>query len=273
MERRASSENRVRVAALLLVSVACSAMLTASPLMAVAGAPLVFGATDTLAAPLLAARAGDRLGPSARVRLVSRVIAAAAWSVSLASLVPSRAGATTFASLRLPLVAIVLAIGTVVGAFGTGGEAAHDGKPARAPFAESPLIGLCDVATAAWCFVLAVAAHEGTPVARGSVVVGGLLAVLFRVLLVATVARRAAHAQASALLAGLGFVGWIGAAGVACTFAATPTTWSGLGAALVLTLAALLAELRRRRAVVVLLRGALAFAVATMLGVATLLSS
>jgi Na+-translocating ferredoxin:NAD+ oxidoreductase RnfA subunit len=71
------------------------------------------------------------------------------------------------------------------------------------------------------------------------------------------------------MLAGIGFVLWVAIAAVFCTLAATPITWSGLGAALVLTIAAALAERRHRRALPVLLRGSLAFVFAAMLGIAT----
>ncbi len=279
MEGRASSENvasrATATAALVAIAVAAGLMLVATPILAAGGSALAFGATDAIAAHVFTLPS-----PTARVRIVARSLAAAAWGGALSTIVAAR-GTTSAGSVRLPLLAIVLAIGTVVGTYGTGGarattterlDSTRTGTPPRAPLAEAPLLGVLDVATAGWILVLALAAHEASFSRRVIAAAGAALGLLLRMLLVASLVRRAARAPEAPALAGVGFVLWVAAAGVACTLATTPTTWSGLGAALLLTFAALIAELRRKRPLVVFLRGSLAFAVATMLGVVTLLS-
>jgi hypothetical protein len=87
------------------------------------------------------------------------------------------------------------------------------------------------------------------------------------------VARKGAASPYSSSLAALGFVGWLGAAGLTSTLASTSIAWSGLGAAIVLTFASVVAELRRRRAAVALLRASLGCAVAALLGALSLLVS
>jgi hypothetical protein len=259
-----SSEIHTPAAALLGVfSVAAGALLIVSPILAIAIAPLVYGLTD-----LAASYAFGFAGPSGRVRVVARALASAAWGGVISTIVATRGGDS--ASVRLPLLAIALAIGTVIGVFGTAGQRAIDKRPPRAPLAESPLIGVCDVATAGFVFVNAVAAHGAEMRNRIMLLLVVSLTIALRALLVARLCQRDPE---SPRLAALGFVLWIALASIACTLAATPMTWSGLGAALVLTFAAALAESRKKRPLVVLLRGSLAFLFASMLGIATFLGS
>ncbi len=59
--------------------------------------------------------------------------------------------------------------------------------------------------------------------------------------------RRPREGDATMLHEALGFLGWLAVAATLCTLAAPPVAWSGLGAASVLTLAAVLVERRQRR--------------------------
>ena len=252
MERPSSSEIRsVRAAAALAsLAVASAAVLLLSPVLAVAAAPIAFGLTDVAAAHALSAPS-----PSIRVRVVSRALASLAWGGSISAIVASRGGDIVGAGVRLPLLAIALAVGAVLGAYGSAGEA---GPPPRPPLTEAPLIGVADVATAGWLFVTAVGAHGTELRTRVTLLLAASIGLALRALVVARVAIR-------------GFVLWIGIAAIFCALASTPITWSGLGAAIVLSFAAALAERRHRRALPVLLRGSLAFAFAAMLGIATFL--
>jgi hypothetical protein len=257
MVRRSSSEIGILVA----LSIASSAMLVASPLFAAGAAQLVFGATDAMAARTVGLRS-----PSAAMRIGSRALAAATWGGAVSAL----ASMHTTATPRLLFIATALLFGLVVGAYGAAGGRLRE---TRGPAVEGPLVGVCDALTAAWCFVLSIAAHDAPLRSRATLAFGIALALVLRSLLVARVVAAAADDRGTEKIAAIGFVAWLAIGAVACTFAASPTTWSGLGAAVLLTIAAVLAELRRKRALVVFFRGSLAFAVAAMLGVATFLSS
>ena len=270
MDRRSSSEIRrasrswwARFAVSLgSLAVASAALLLLSPAISVAICPLVFCVTDLVAAVAFGAQ-----GPTVRVRVVARALASAAWGGAISTIVATRGSE---ASVRLPLLAIALAIGTVIGVYGSAGQHATRADTARAPLAEAPLIGLFDVVTAGWVFVNAVSAHGVELRSRLLILAAVAVSIALRALLVA---RLCALNPVSPGLAAMGFVGWVSLAAIACTLAATPITWSGLGAAVVLTVGAGLAESRKRRALVVMLRGALAFVFAAMLGIATFLGT
>ncbi|MBI2390683.1 MAG: hypothetical protein HYV09_13925 [Deltaproteobacteria bacterium] len=277
MDRPTSSEIRSRrrvVAAVALgaLAVASGAMLVTSPVFAIGASPLVFGATDSAANAALGTPA-----PSVRVRVVARMLASAAWGGAASTIVATRGTDVARSAVRLPRLAIALAVGAVIGAFAGAGEPAREGRPPRAPLAEAPLVGVLDVLTAAWTFVLSIAAHDAGLRTRAPIAVGIALALSLRALVVARVAaygaRMAARGESAVVVSAAGFVSWLALAAVACTLAATPITWSGLGTAVVLTVAAGLAESRRRRPLVVFLRGSLAFAFAAMLGAATFLAT
>lgn len=255
-------------AALASLVVAAASVLLISPVLAVAAAPLAFALTDLAAAHALGAPS-----PSLRVRIVARALASVAWGGSISAIAASRGGDVAGAAVRLPLLAIALAVGTVLGAYGSAGEAARDKSPPRPPLTEAPLIGVVDLATAGWLFVTAISAHGTELRTRVMLLVAGAIALALRALFVARIATRGAIDPSAPMLAAIGFVLWVAIAAVFCTIAATPITWSGLGAALVLTLAAALAERRHRRALPVFLRGSLAFVFAAMLGIATFLGS
>jgi len=270
MERPSSSEIRPvhAAAALASLAVASAAVLLISPVLAVSAAPFAFGLTD-----VAAAHAASAPSPSLRVRVVARALASLAWGSAISGIVATRGGDVAGSAVRLPLLAIALAVGTAIGAYGSAGEAARGNAPPRPPLTEAPLIGFADVATAAWLFVTAVSAHGGDLRARVTLVLAAAIALALRALFVARVAIRGSIDPAAAGPAAIGFVLWIALASISCTLAATPITWSGLGAALLLTLAAALAERRHRRALPVLLRGSLVFAFAAMLGITTFLGS
>lgn len=282
MDRRSSSEispgegrhdrrHGWAAAALGGLAIGSAAMLVVSPLFAIGASPLTFGAADAACAAALGSPA-----PSVRVRVVSRALAAAAWGGAASTIVAARGADSPNVGVRLTLLAIFLALGAIVGSFGASGQAGlapPGGRAPRTPLGESPLVGVLDVATTAWTFVLALAAHEADLRTRATMILGVALALGLRALLVARLAQHVARAPDDARVPAAGFVGWLALAAIACTVAATPVTWSGLGAATLLTFAALLAESRRKRAVVLFLRGSLAFACAAMLGVATFLAS
>jgi len=269
MERPSSSEIRSgrAAAALASLAVAGGALLVSSPIVAIGAAPIAFGLTDLAAAHALGAPS-----PSLRVRVVARALASLAWGGAITAIVASRGGDVAGAGVRLPLLAIALALGAAIGAYGSAGEAARAGAPPRPPLAEAPLIGVADVATAGFLLVTAITATGGDLRTRVTLLLGSALALMLRALVVTRIAVRGAREPGAPTLAAIGFVLWIAIASVFCTLAATPITWSGLGAALLLTVAAALAERRHRRALPVLLRGSLAFAFAAMLGVATFLT-
>ncbi|MGZ3454020.1 MAG: hypothetical protein ACXWUG_13310 [Polyangiales bacterium] len=259
MERRSSSEIGI-LAALSVLSIASSAMLVASPLFAAGASQLVFGATDAMAARVVGLRS-----PSAAMRVGARALAAATWGGAVSAI----ATVHTTAVPRLLFLATALLFGLVVGAYGAAGGRTG---PTRGPAIEGPLVAVCDALTAAWCFVLSLTAHDAELRTRATLAAGIALALMLRALVVARIVAAASEDRGTPKIAAIGFVAWLAVSAVACTFAASPTTWSGLGAAVVLTVAAVLAELRRKRALVVFLRGSLAFAVAAMLGIATFLS-
>ena len=241
-------------------------MLGASPLFAIGASPLAFGATDAAAAVAM-----ESPSPSVRVRVVARALAAAAWGGAASTILAARGSDPANASVRMTLLAIFLAVGAIVGSFGSAGAAATETLPPRPPQAEAPLVALLDVLTAGWAFVLAVALHGEGARARVLSTVGLALALGLRALLVARIALAASSAGDDPRPAAFGFVAWLALAATTCTIAASPLTWSGLGAAIVLTVAAALAESRRKRALVLFLRGSLAFA--AMLGIATFLAT
>jgi hypothetical protein len=257
MVRRSSSE----IGILAALSVASSAMLVASPLFAAGAAQLVFGATDAMAARTVGLRS-----PSVAMRVGTRALASAMWGGAVSAVVPGASSTTP----RLLFVATALLFGLVVGAYGAAGGRTG---PTRGPAIEGPLVGVCDALSASWCFFLALVAHDAPLRTRATLAIGVALVLMLRALVVARVVSAAAEERGTPKIAAIGFVAWLALGSVACTFAASPTTWSGLSAAVVLTLAAVLAELRRKRALVVFFRGSLAFAVAAMLGVATFLAA
>lgn len=202
------------------------------------------------------------------MRVGSRALAAAMWGGAVSAIVPGTSSAS--ATPRLLFIATALLFGLVVGAYGAAGGRIG---PTRGPAIEGPLVGVCDALAAAWCFFLALVAHDAPLRTRATLAIGVALVLMLRALVVARVVVASAEERGTPRIAAIGFVAWLAIGSVACTFAGSATTWSGLGAAVLLTIAAVLAELRRKRALVVFFRGSLAFAVAAMLGVATFLAA
>jgi len=251
-------------------SIFASYALTASPTVAIVGAPLAFGAMDALVSATLASD-----GPPFKMRVAARCAGSVLFGCVLWMALSLRSS-TRLASQTawlLPMLAIGGALAVVVGTWGSAGLAPTAESRGGGPVAESPVLGLLDAGTTVWAFLLSTLAHEA-PVRARIVICAALgTTLLARALAVAVLARHGATHPFSPTLAALGFVGWLGAAGLTCTIAATPIAWSGLGAAVVLTLASILAELRRKRAAIALLRASLGCAVAAMLGVLSILVS
>ena len=228
---------------------------TRSPELSPGFAMLSFGLVDGLLSPLAGAEV-----PTPRRRLAARAIAAIVGAGLMAILVSAHGTARLASPWALPVCAIAATLGMIVGTLGS----------ARAPWIVGPQIGLLDLGGVAWSFLGALSAHEAAPPRRLLVAATVGVLVLLRAFAVASLVARAKEASAS--LAAIGFVGWIAAASLLTMLAATPTAFSGLGTATLLTFAAILVERRHRRAIVVFLRGALAFSVAAMLGAVTLLA-
>lgn len=214
-----------------------------------------FGLIDGLFAPL----AGELAAPPGR-RLATRAVSAALLS-GVMLLLAAAHGSTRLASpWALPTCAIVATGAYVLGTFGA----------LRPPNAAGPAIALLDLGTSTLFLLAALSAHEAPPSRRA--VVALTLGVVSAARGLAVVTLLVRGARPGVALPAAGFVGWLAVAAVLSTQAATPAAWSGLGAAAMLTLAAVLVERRQRRAVVVFLRGALAFCAAAMLGAVSLLA-
>ncbi len=226
------------------------------PPFAPALAMLGFALVDGLLANLLGAAAA----PPGR-RVVTRGTAAGIL-LGLMSLLVAAHGSARWGSWTLPTCAIVATAAFVVGTYGS----------LRAPNAAGPTVGLLDLGTSAFVLLGGLSAHEASSSRRAAVALSmGVVGVL-RGLSVVTLVARGAREADTTMLAALGFLGWLAVAATLCTVAASPVAWSGLGAATVLTLAAVLVERRQRRLVVVFFRGALAFSAAAMLGAVSLLA-
>lgn len=242
-------------AALLATATAGGALSIVDPALAIAACSIVYAFVDAPAARLAGIRP-----PSLARRFVARSIFAVTWSGALAAVAGGHVARTSIAATSA--VAVALTFGLWAGTWASSERAATDG----------PAIALCDASTIVWCFVLSIAARDASPGRRAVLIVAATLAIVLRALLVGRIARWGAARPTSPLLAAIGFVGWLGIAGLSSAMAATAVAWSGLGAAIVLTSAAMLVELRRRRPVVVFLRGATAcvfaasFAAAQLLG-------
>lgn len=214
-----------------------------------------FGLIDGLFAPL----AGRLAAPSGR-RFSTRVVGAALLAAVMLLLAAAHGSARLSSPWALPTCAIVATAAYVLGTFGVMGP----------PNAAGPAIGLLDLGTSTLFLLAALSAHEASPARRA--VVALTLGVVSAARGLSAVTLLVRGAREGLFLPAIGFLGWIAVAAVLSTQAATPAAWSGLGAAAVLTLAAVLVERRQRRAVVVFLRGALAFCAAAMLGAVSLLA-
>ncbi|MBL8721173.1 MAG: hypothetical protein JNL79_34630 [Myxococcales bacterium] len=244
----------------LLLALSAGAGLGAAAIQVPPFAPALAMLSFALVDGVLASFLGPFAAPPAR-RVVTRGTAAGIL-LGLMSLLVAAHGSARWGSWTLPLCAIVATAAFVVGTYGS----------LRTPNAAGPTVGLVDLGTSAFVLLAALSAHEAPSSRRATVAVTmGVVGVLRGLSVVTLVARGAREGDAT-MLPALGFLGWLAVAATLCTLAASPVAWSGLGAATVLTLAAVLVERRQRRVIVVFFRGALAFSAAAMLGAVSLLA-
>ena len=290
--------------AAVLVALASSFVLVATPAAAIVLAPLVYLVLDTGVASMLGLP-----GPRWAIRVFGRVVAAASAAIALriATTLGASSRGTTMVGWLLPATAIVLTLGWTFAAIsghlagvrsdgpapttraerGPMGAAELAQQPpldacsdlatprAAMPLADGTLILAADVVTASIAFTLSLMAHE-RPLRAALVATAALCgAMLARALIVATIAHRALEQPTSGLRATMAFVLWLGLAGFAIALARHPVAWSGAGAAALLTLAAIARKSHRARpsAVAALGRATVGWSVAALLAVLTLLAA
>lgn len=255
-------------------AMAMSLLLVTSPVLAIVASPLAFGLMDWGMATALGIP-----GPRIALRMFGRVVAAAAAGIALRVLL-SLAGtprAPVLAPWLLPAIAILLSLSwsfaalaaNLVGAT----RADEDGARPRPPLGDGALVMLSDFVVAAFAVVLSIVSHDRPP-RVGMVSCLALAATMCaRGLLVATVAHRCSVRPSSPRRVVLAFVLWLAHASIVTTLARDPIAWSGLGAAVVLTLAAILAEARRGTpsAVSALGRATIAWSISTTLSLLVLI--
>jgi hypothetical protein len=218
-------------------------------------------------------------GPSLRVRMFARLVAAAAGAIAL-RIVTSLAGAARggpIAAWLLPATAILVALGWTFGAVGgtlVRGPRSPKEKPTRPALVDGTLVLLADVVGTALAFAIALMSFEAPPRSRFVAMLALATVLVARSVAVAFVVARVDAKPSSGARAATAFVLWLALAGFAVSLARTFVVWSGAGAALVLTLAAVLRESRRPSpsAVSALGRATFAWCVAAFLAILALLS-
>ena len=275
MERVRSPLALVSSFAAIGCAMTMSLLLVSSPVLAIVASPLAFGLMDWGMSTSLRVP-----GPSVGLRMFGRLVAAAAAGIALRVLL-SLAGsprAPVLAPWLLPAIAIVLSLAWSFAALAANlvgvAPAPAQGGRARPPLGDGALVMLADVVVTAFAVVLSIVAHDRP---RGVAIVSclGLAATMCaRGLLVATIAHRCAVRPSSPTRVVIAFVLWLAQASMVTTLAKDPIAWSGLGAAVVLTLAAVLAEARRSTpsAVSALGRATIAWSVSTTLSLLVLIA-
>ena len=227
-----------------------SLLLVTSPVLAIVVSPLAFGLMDWGMGTAL------RLpGPRFVLRIFGRVVATAAAAIVLRVLL-SLAGtprAPALAPWLLPALAILFALAWSFAAIASdlvGAITVEEGERPRAPLGEGALVMLADVLVASFAVMLSILAHRGLDRDRDWRVIGvaclALAATMCaRGLLVATIVHRLSVRPSSPTRVVLAFVLWLAHAAIVTTLAKDPIAWSGLGAAVFITLASVFAESRR----------------------------
>jgi hypothetical protein len=239
--------------------------------MAFVAAPIAFGWMDWGVATALRVP-----GPSFLLRMFGRVVAATAAGISL-RVILSLAGtprAPALAPWILPGLAILLALSwsfaaiasNLVGAAHGEASGPSAGK-ARPPLADGALVMLCDLIGATFAVMLSFVAHDAPRRVTIVACIALSATMCARGLLVATIASRLAARPSSPRRALIAFVLWLAHAAIVTTLAKDPIAWSGLGAAVFLTIVAVLSEARRPTpsALVALGRATIAWSISTTL--------
>jgi hypothetical protein len=267
----------------IVVGLAASVMMVGAPPAVVVLAPLAFLFLDGGLA--LVARLP---GPSVQVRTFARLVAAAAGAIAL-RIVTSLASAARvgpIAAWLLPATAILVALGWTFGAVGgtlvrrptasnpSNPSSAKQEKPRRPALVDGTLVLLADVVATGLAFGVALMSFEAPPRSRFVATLALATILLARSVAVAFVTVRVEAKPTSGVRAAIAFVLWLGIAGFAISVARSFVVWSGAGAALVLTLAAVMRESRRPApsAVSALGRATFAWCVAALLAILALLS-
>jgi hypothetical protein len=265
----------VRWLAAASLALAAGAFASLAPALALIVCPLAFAVIDARLAPTV-----DVPHPSLRVRLLARVPLSVAWLSAAAAAITlaGHAAATRLAPWLVPMMAIGLAIGGIAsalyGALGPTPKGREIIAAWRYRMIDAPLVALLDAVVMLFCAIAAMAlAGRTRPVDRATsaMVLGGVVLARSGVVLAVGVALKAAWTRGGRGLGafvGASFVGWIGAASLAASFADHRIGWSGMGAAIALSAASVLAEARGRRKspIAALARATFAWSVAAFVG-------
>lgn len=254
-----------------LLPTALTAALVATALVAAAPLGAVVAPVALLVIDLVAIRGEPDLPPwplRGAVRLLQAGIVLFALTVAARLGVGSEAAAR--ARWALPLLAIVLAFAALGGAaWSVGAVAGLEARRPRVFLVEGALAAWLDLATIAWLTRLGASIERAPLGLRWPAAASLAAALLARAVMVRALSRRARTRPGAPGLAALAFVSWLGAAAALSTLRGTPLAWSGLGAAVVLSLAAALAQSRARApsAPLALARATIACMVAAFLAV------
>ncbi len=259
----------VRVLVVLVTAALAGALLAASAPFGALFAPLALLAVDLASVPVEVGmppwpmRAGARLLQTAIVLFVVAVAV--------------RLGASSAAKARwlLPLAAILLAFASLGGAAWSAGTIAGlDHRRPRIYLVEGGLLALMDLGVALWVARLGVVVAEAPLVARWPAVVAIAAALSARGVIAARLSVRARARPGAPGLAATAFVGWLAFAALAAAVRGSPLAWSGLAAALLLTVASAISQARTRtpNAALALGRATLAWMVAACLALLSGLS-
>jgi hypothetical protein len=215
-----------------------------------AGAPLgaVLAPVALLAMDLATIR-GDAGLPPPILRAAIRLLQAAIilFSLTLAvRLGGSSAGALT-ARWALPLLAILLAFTALAGAaWSVGAVAGLDLRRPRIFLVEGALVAWLDLGVSIWVTRLGLVIEHVPQGRRWPAAIAIAASLLARSVIAARLSRRARSTPGMPALAVLAFLGWLAVAAVFATMRGSALAWSGLGAAVLLSVASALTQARAR---------------------------
>lgn len=227
----------------VITAVLAGALLAAGAPLGAVLAPIALLATD------LATIRGDAGLPSPILRAVVRLLQAAIVLFSLTVAVRlggSSAGAST-ARWALPLLAILLAFTALAGAaWSVGAVAGLELRRPRIFLVEGALVALLDLAIAIWATRLGLLIEHVPQGRRWPAALAIATSLLARSVIVARLSVRSRLTPGAPGLAVLAFVGWLAVAAVFATMRGSTLAWSGLGAAVLLSVASALTQARAR---------------------------
>jgi hypothetical protein len=227
----------------VLASALGGAVLAAvAPLGAVL-APLALLATD------LATIRGDAGLPPPLLRAVVRLLQAAIvlFSLTVAVRLGGSSAGTATARWALPLLAILLAFSALAGAaWSVGAVAGLELRRPRMFLVEGALVALLDLGVSIWVTRLGLSIEHVPQGRRWPAAIAIAAALLARSVIAARLSRRARSTPGTPGLAVLAFLGWLAVAAVFATMRGSALAWSGLGAAVLLSVASALTQARAR---------------------------